>query len=292
MRFGGHETFPIREDWLPKAIRLLEDDPMLFSDPFVSDRLGVGRNMAKSIRHWLSVTGLAERSTTRKEQKLTKVGEEIYKEDPYFLLPGTWWALHINSVVVGKDAVVWKSFFNYFFPDRFDRIRCFSDIRRQLAIEGHRLPSATTLNRDIGCLLSSYATPVPPVDHDPEDGHDCPLRALDLISHLRETDTYSMNRKKKDIPSMVIGYALSVALHDSSLGKHTSLPLSQAYSASNRPGRTLVLDSESLVDTIQQMEEDLGSDLCHVEISGGERQVRVRNFEPSEWLKRYYRKAV
>lgn len=57
MRFGGHETFAVREGWLYKGLSLLHERPDAFSDPFVADLLGVGRNMAKSIRHWLSVTG-------------------------------------------------------------------------------------------------------------------------------------------------------------------------------------------------------------------------------------------
>jgi hypothetical protein len=53
MRFGGHETFAIREGWLHKGLRLLADEPHLLADDHAADWLGVGRNMAKSIRHWL-----------------------------------------------------------------------------------------------------------------------------------------------------------------------------------------------------------------------------------------------
>ena len=53
MQFGGHETFPLREGWLHKGLELVHADGRAFEDEHVSDRLGVGRNMAKSIRHWL-----------------------------------------------------------------------------------------------------------------------------------------------------------------------------------------------------------------------------------------------
>ena len=57
MRFGGHETFTIREGWLHKGVKLLMENPEQLIDENACDFLGVGRNMAKSIRHWLVATG-------------------------------------------------------------------------------------------------------------------------------------------------------------------------------------------------------------------------------------------
>lgn len=61
MRFGGHQTFAIRGGWLYKGLRMVMEDPKRMDDPDVADWLGVGRNMVKSIYHWLQATGLAER---------------------------------------------------------------------------------------------------------------------------------------------------------------------------------------------------------------------------------------
>ena len=82
----------------------------------------------------------------------------------------------------------------------------------ELAIEGQRPPSPKTLSRDIACLLSSYATPIPPTQEDPEDGHECPFRSLGLITYLRESDTYQLNRRKKDIPFEIVGYAFAIGV--------------------------------------------------------------------------------
>ena len=53
MRFGGHETFPVREGWLHKGLKLVVEEPGKLTGEHVADWLGVGRNMAKSIRYWL-----------------------------------------------------------------------------------------------------------------------------------------------------------------------------------------------------------------------------------------------
>ena len=291
-RFGGHETFSVREGWLSKALTLLKIEKDLFKDAHACDRLGVGRNMAKSIRHWLQVAGLIENASRNEPLEITRVGKLIMRKDPYFLRLGTWWALHINIATRGTDAVAWHWFFNRSYPDRFDRFRFASDLIRQLTIEGRRLPAAKTLNNDVNCLLSSYAVQVPSTYKDPEEGHDCPFQSLGLMIHLRETDTYLTNRRNKQIPSAIVGYAFSVSTQDATGSKHITKPLVQVYSSQDGPGKTLVLDQESFSKVLQQAEDDLGADVFHVELSGGERTVRFIRQRPDQWLECYYKQAA
>ncbi len=50
MKLGGHETFYPRPGWLTKGLLHLRDGGIgVFSAPETADRLGIGRNMAKSI---------------------------------------------------------------------------------------------------------------------------------------------------------------------------------------------------------------------------------------------------
>ena len=72
MKFSGHETFAIREGWLHKGLKLLIEEPELLYDEYVADFLGVGKNMSRSIRHWLEVTGLAEREAGKGRQTRLK----------------------------------------------------------------------------------------------------------------------------------------------------------------------------------------------------------------------------
>ena len=61
-QLAGHETFYPRGNWLHKGLVAVQENPTLFSRafPYPTDWLGVGVNMAKSIRHWLSVLSLIE----------------------------------------------------------------------------------------------------------------------------------------------------------------------------------------------------------------------------------------
>jgi hypothetical protein len=59
-RISGHESFPCRYTWLPKAVRGLDANPRLFADEEQAMvDLGVGKNMVRSIRFWSLAAGMA-----------------------------------------------------------------------------------------------------------------------------------------------------------------------------------------------------------------------------------------
>ena len=59
--FSGHESFACRYGWLPKLYEALVNEPTLFSsDEGAIMRLGIGRNMIKSLRFWGEAFGLTQ----------------------------------------------------------------------------------------------------------------------------------------------------------------------------------------------------------------------------------------
>ena len=61
-RFTGHETFPCRYPWLPKAVNILDDRPDLFKnidEAIVT--LGVGKQMARAIKFWVEAAKLVKK---------------------------------------------------------------------------------------------------------------------------------------------------------------------------------------------------------------------------------------
>src|SRR5258708_22841522 len=111
-RFSGHETFPCRYAWLPKAYRAIEGDPQLFgNDEDAMVRLGVGKNMVRAIRFWAQATGIA----TAKEQGLSEnspFGKALFKRnglDPYLEDRRTLWLLHWQiSTKVHEPLFAWN----------------------------------------------------------------------------------------------------------------------------------------------------------------------------------------
>jgi len=290
MRFGGHETFPVREGWLTKGLRLIQRDPQGLDAADAADRLGVGRNMVKSIRHWLLVTGLTARPKRRRPTELTSLGKLILEFDPYMIEPVIWWVLHANLVVHKDRAVTWSWFFNTFDRDRFDRITCLDQISRYVAGHEVRPPSRNTLNRDILCLLSSYGQSVPPNNEDPEEGRDSPFRELGLVTHYTESETYLLNRGAKQVPPAALAYAIALR-YGADDGAFAEIPFAAALAQAGGPGRIFALDGDGLSTLIDIAEDALGGDLG-TRMLGGERIVYLKGRRPEAWLADHFVQEV
>ena len=70
VKLKGNESFNIREGWLRKGMRCVQDYPTLFSQDDAMEILGVGSKMVKSIRYWLRATGLTEENAREAIEKL------------------------------------------------------------------------------------------------------------------------------------------------------------------------------------------------------------------------------
>ena len=292
MRFGGHETFPVREGWLHKGLKLVAEEPDKLRDEHVADWLGVGRNMAKSIRHWLQATGLCEQvggGRPRKSAMLqpTRLGHLVWERDPYFTDIGTWWALHVNLISSPEHAVTWDWFFNNFKLQRFDKAVCLDSLQRFLQMQKGRVPSPRTLDRDASCLLSSYSRSIPDRKVDPEEAQESPFTELGLLSHYHTSGYYEVNRGTKAIPAHILCYSLVNAFGGDTEDGPIQAWVQEASLRRGGPGNAFSMMAEDLYETAVEAEQaQVG-----LEIQGlaGERILVVERRDEIEWLEAYYK---
>ena len=292
MKFGGHETFAIREGWLHKGLKLLRNAPEQLHDPYVADWLGVGRNMGKSIKHWLLATGLATVSGgSGKHFQLvsTQLGDLISARDPYFVQAGTWWALHIELINCQDHAVTWWWFFNHFSLTRFDRAMGLGALQNHLQLTKQRPPAQKTLQRDIACLIATYATYLPTEANDPEDADDCPFRDLGLMTYSRATGTCALDTSLKDIPPELLGYSLakSIGARNDKAGS-IDITLREASNHEGGPGKAFVMGPDALFELALRSEQTLGRSNVEVAGLGAERMIRVDLRKRQDWLRAYF----
>jgi len=285
MRFSGHETFSIREGWLYKGLNLLVNEPDKLHHRFVADYLGVGSNMAKSIRYWLQATKLAIQDPKKRGRlKQTNFGAVIFENDPYFIETDTWWLLHINLVSSVPFANTWYWFFNYFNLERFERTVVVENLRQYIQLHNRKIPSFKTLDRDVSCLLSSYSHHIPLEYVDPEEARDCPFRELGLMNFMRSSGYYRMQYRTKDIHPCIFGYCTSKAFGD--IG-HGDIHIQRLLREPGGPGRAFALTSESLHEAIVKIMGEY--DEIRVHGHAGERAVFIPLRDPLDWVKEYYK---
>src|SRR6267142_7026468 len=85
-RFSGHQTFPLRIAWIPKAVAEIMRgcDPLSNIDEGIT-KLGLGKNMVEALRCWIEAFQIANRVDAI--WSLTPIGKVIFHPevglDPY-----------------------------------------------------------------------------------------------------------------------------------------------------------------------------------------------------------------
>ena len=291
MKFSGHETFHVREGWLTKGMQLLYEDSEAFNNKtgFMHDRLGVGSNMDKSIKHWLLSTGLSEPvPKQRGVVQLSQLGQIVLQKDPYLLDTFSWWILHINLLHGKETSTSWHWFFNNFFQSRFDRKACVEALRRYLQFKQSILPSYQTLDRDIGCLLSGYSRSIPENVSDPEENYDSPFTDLGLLLHFRETGAYQLSYDKKSIPACALGYCLSKAFE---VEKNTDVNVVTVYEAALResgPGKCFLLAASDIFELVEGYGDKHESGISVTGLAGN-RVIEFAVRSPLDWVDLHFK---
>lgn len=256
VKLKGNESFNIREGWLRKGMRCVQDCPTLFSRDDAMEILGVGSKMVKSIRYWLRVTGLTEEHAhvgRAREQVLTEqFGEVIEKYDRYFDDVFTLFLLHYNIV---KDtnglSIAWNIFFNNYDGQDFTKDnmieKCKEELNKRLA-EGVTF-SESLFADDCSSILRMYNTT--DVAEDPEESLTCPMVELGLIrKSSNKKGTYVKTPPSKELLDKMV--VLYVILDNIEAGKE-SVSIDSLINDANNIGKVFNLDRVLINEYLDQL---------------------------------------
>ncbi len=188
MRFRAHESFFIRKGWLYKGLKNVKDYPDIFTNKKLktTDYLGIGTNMARSLRYWLRAVGLTTEGKTgfnqRMEQKLTDLANIIWERDRYMEEIGTICLIHYKLATNKDKATAWYYFYNGLNLIEFDKKDFVTALSNYADINGEGV-AESSYESDFDCLMNTYISRVKSDSKkdDPESNIDCPLGELNLI---------------------------------------------------------------------------------------------------------------
>lgn len=203
MKFGGHETFPLRDNWLFKGMQLLKTHGDIFANHRQAVALlGVGKNMVKAIRHWLLATEFA--LLTDNKLTPTVIGQLIAKYDPYCDRLGSVWIIHYFLVCNKEYATTWYWFFNKFAVNEFTDESALQHLQIFCQTFDKKV-NLTTLTKDLRVLLRMYTECDFHKNKTPEDIDICPLTRISLLKKSDDTFQFVNN---EELPVEIFGYAL------------------------------------------------------------------------------------
>ena len=283
-RMSGHETFPLRYGWLKKAFDAVydaedegTDNRAVFSGPDAIARLGVGKNMVSSMRHWATATRIIEDKTDAKGIATTPLGNRIFGPsgvDRYMENIATSWLVHWQLSGWGERSTTWLWAFNYYSGIDFERESLVRSIGKFAEERQWQRIADSTIKRDIACLIRTYVPHGLLSRANHEDRLESPLTELGLIKSLGARDNFRFVRgPKASLGVGVLGYAITDfwrrSFHSSS-----TLSFEALAHEPGSPGQVFLLEENDMVEMLARMEDATDGDYIWSETSGLKQLVR------------------
>jgi hypothetical protein len=216
LRFSGHDTFHCKEQWILKGIQLFEDqnDTDIFKKNEAIPLLGVGKNMVRSIHHWLRAFGVLD-----KENRITEFANLMFlveKLDPYLENEGSLWLLQYYLCKTNHSSI-FQLIFSSYFSDKasleFSEYQILIFANRVLLERDQKEVAEKTFNSDFKVFIRTFVSPIKN-EKTVEDDFNAPLLSLNLISDTGRKNSanqsvYRLNRSvQESISSEIFGYCL------------------------------------------------------------------------------------
>lgn len=199
-RFSGHETFPCRYAWLPKAFSAITENPLAFADEEKAMiRLGVGKNMVRSIRFWMQAA-LVTSSRPEGGYQVTPFAEAVLGRkkgfDPFLEDIRTLWLVHWHlSTHVQEPLFAWDFLLNNWPHPELTRSSALIAFRKE-ARRQERTLSDVTLEQHFETFLHTYTPTRSRKGEIQEDNLDCPLVELELLHQVGERPIQGSDRRE------------------------------------------------------------------------------------------------
>jgi hypothetical protein len=295
--FAGHETFPLRYAWLPKAVQQVADDSEVFGREDGLVRFGVGKNMVRSIRHWGLACGMLKEDTLTPNNRgrvlrATDLGERLLDPkvgwDPFLEDPATLWLVQWHLASQPSNATTWFWAFNLMSQPEFTKDDLLNWLSAFVKQNECSRVSPESLKRDIDCFIRTYVPSQPTRLAPFEDSLDCPLAELGLIREFGGKGSYILVRDHQaTLPDHIFVYGLISFLHAQKTTAKT-VPIETVAFAPGGPGRVFCLSEESLIARLERLDRTTEGCVSFDE-TAGMRQLLVKQLpDPKKFLASYY----
>lgn len=265
--FARHETFAPRFGWLKKGFDGAGSESKLFLLTDAHLRLGVGKNMARSIRYWCHATGLLDErpipgkrgtASTPSAFGTLLLGENGW--DPFLEDPASLWLLHWKLVRYPTVAAFWHFAFTLLSEVEFstDSLAADTEAYFKGRLQSDRVVYAA-FEKDANCLVRMYADAADSPEAFSEESIHSPFADLGLIrrsasSGARRSDRYRFEvGRKLSLPASHVAASCLEFASRVAPGAQT-IALSRLLSDPGSPGMAFKLGESALIGYLEEAE--------------------------------------
>lgn len=297
---GRHETFVPRYGWLTKGFVACLNEPDVFNRDDAIEKLGVGKNMVRSIRFWCILLGLLKNAENQRGQlEPTRLGLKLIGDidpknkrmnwnigwDPYLEDEASLWLLHWQIFKQPELAVTWPLAFNFSSLQRFSQKELGASVVK-IASEDKKLQSisSNSYSKDATCIIHMYAMPT-----NTENEIRCPFNTLGLIERTPENGYFRFSHKRKDSLPPLIFLAACFSYMDAIQISEKTISLNKITYGENSPGVAFKMTETACGDLLEEAVDKI--DGVNFLATAGTRQLHFSG-EPEDYywesLKAYY----
>lgn len=246
--FARHETFHPRFGWLKKGFDLVAEDSGIFQSEDAPVRLGVGKNMVRSIRYWCKTFKVLD------EDRLSEFGIKLLSNegwDSFLEDPASLWLLHWNLLKPTCEAAAWYFTFFEFRKVEFTSEELLSELSEwQNTLDKQVVESS--LKKDISCILRMYGSEDSKTSLI-EDSIDCPFQQLGIIQNTGSSRGFSFKTgAKATLPAeVVVAACLEYASWMSKTAR--TIAISRLVYDTGSPGMAFKLSENVLCEAIEKV---------------------------------------
>ena len=294
--FSGHETFPLRLNWLKKAVTAVSKKDTIFHSDVAIAEFGVGKNMVRAIRHWALATGVIEiHADTKKRHALcvSDFGKYLLGDegvDPYCEDTATLWLLHWLLCRSHHRTTLWHFIFGHWHTGSLDFQKLPPALKRWMKNkQGGTMPSDATLYRDFQCFLNTYTVPRL-TNGQLENVVGFPLSSLGLLYENRGV-VYLREAHRHGLPAEIFAYAV-LDYWDQEFDGIETLSVRNVTTKQGSPGRIFLLSEEQAFDLVNDIEKFDEPPFRFDSTAGVHQFYRTSGITPQSMLDRYYSNAL
>lgn len=299
-KISGHETFPCRYSWLPKAIQETKLAPNLFKDEDQAMiKFGVGKNMVRAIRFWAESFDILDTQKGSGAYRVSPFGEAIFGKkgcDPFLQDIRTLWLLHWKlSLNTEKPLLAWAFLLNNWHEPEWTKTKILAVIKQEFERSGVGV-SPTTIEHHLDVFIHTYTSTKSRSGEFQEDNLDCPFVDLNFIEKIgerseasttRRESVYAFNRNPKtEITQELFEYCL----HDFFVKVHpneTALSFTEICVGPYSPGQVFKLSESDVREYLQNLHKK-GSAFVFRESAALQQVILDKSFNGISLLGRVY----